>query len=191
MTPQRRVTRLVAVAACGLVGIAIPGSAAGDSHLQVERLAGPTRIETAVEISAATFEAADTVVVARSDDPADALAGAPLAASLQAPLLLVPPEGVPGVVTDELDRLEAEKVVLLGGTAALPTVLEGQFGGRDVRRLSGADRIETAVEVARALPASSVVYVAGVTGQVDALAAGAGPHRPAGPAGWTRRACGR
>lgn len=157
MTARRRAAALVAVAACTATGLVTSGPAAGDSPLQVERLAGATRVETAVEVSAATFETSATVVVARADDPADALAGAPLAASWQAPLLLVPPDGVPQVVTDELDRLGAEEVVLLGGTAALPGALEGQFGTRDVRRLSGGDRIATAIRIARALPASPIV----------------------------------
>ncbi len=159
------------VVACLLAGLAVP--AAGVEELQLERLAGATRVETAVAVSATTFDTAATVVLARADDPADALAGGPLAASLQAPLLLVPPTGVPGVVADELDRLGATEVVLLGGRAALPRDLEGDLGDRDVRRIAGDDRVGTAIAAAAAQPASDVAYVAGVAGQVDALAAGA------------------
>lgn len=54
----------------------------------VERLAGPTRTETAAAVSAATAETATAVVLASSETYADALAGAPLAVALDAPLLL-------------------------------------------------------------------------------------------------------
>lgn len=184
MRAPRRAAAVAAMAAmvAGMVtGMAVPGAAAGDTGPRLERLAGATRVETAVAVSASTFPSATTAVVARADDPADALAGAPLAASLEAPLLLVPREGVPEGVIDELDRLGVEDVVLLGGTAALPSRLEDRFGSRTVRRLSGEDRIATAIEVARALPASPVVYVAGVAAQVDALAAGAAGARTGRP----------
>ena len=57
----------------------------------VTRLEGPTRYATAVAVSQEQFlvpGSADAVVLARGDDFADALAGAPLAHHLHGPLLL-------------------------------------------------------------------------------------------------------
>jgi putative cell wall-binding protein len=170
MTFRRRPVTLLLVALLVLAG-AVP--AAGQTTVPIRRLAGATRVETAVAVSAMAFDTARTVVVARADDPADALAGAPLAASLGGPLLLTPTDAVPSAVRDELDRLGAEEVVLLGGPGALPRALASQFGDRSVRRLFGRDRVGTAIAIARARGPARVAYVAGVAGQVDALAAGA------------------
>ena len=170
MTDRRRPVTLLLVALL-VLSVAVP--AAGQTTVPVRRLAGATRVETAVAVSAMAFDTARTVVVARADDPADALAGAPLAASLGGPLLLTPTEAVPSAVRAELDRLGAEEVVLLGGTGALPRALTSQFGDRRVRRLFGRDRVGTAIAIARARGPARVAYVAGVAGQVDALAAGA------------------
>lgn len=169
--PGRRLLALLA--GLTLVGGPAAPAVGQDSDPAVGRLAGPTRVETALAVSRATFDHATTVVLARADDPADALAGGPLAAARAAPLLLVPPDGVPAMVTAELDRLGAEEVVLLGGPQALPRALEPQLAPRRVSRLAGRDRVATAMAVARALGPAGVAYVAGVEGQVDALAAGA------------------
>ena len=147
----------------------------------VRRLAGATRLETAVAVSQASFDHATTVLLARADDPADALAGAPLAAHLHAPLLLVPSDQVPTVVADELDRLGATEVLLLGGTTALSEDVAAGLGDRTVTRVAGRDRVQTALRIARRLGPSSIAYVAGTGGAVDALAAGAAGARLGAP----------
>ena len=176
---RRRVAVLVAAAFVPSV-LALPAGGQ-DPGPTIDRLAGDTRIETAVAVSRHAFETAETVLVARADDPADALAGAPLAASLGAPLLLVPRDDVPAAVTDELDRLGADEVVLLGGRRALSVAVEEQLAPRRVTRVAGADRVATAIAVARRLGDSDLAYVAGTAGQVDALAAGAVAARLGAP----------
>lgn len=171
MSRPRRLAGLLTIAAM-LFRLASP--AVGQAvEPGIVRLAGATRVETAVAISAASFQRATTAVLARSDDPADALAGGPLAAALEGPLLLVPTDDLPEVVNDELARLGVEEVVLLGGPQALSPGLESRLGDRRITRLAGPDRIATAIAIARAVGPARVAYVAGTTGQVDALAAGA------------------
>jgi hypothetical protein len=99
-------------AACGDVEIA------SVDGFDVDRLAGPTRIETAVEISQEQFpDGADTVYLARFDLFADAVAGGSLTGG---PILLVPTDGdLPGAVADELARLDPDSVKALGGNAAV------------------------------------------------------------------------
>ena len=82
------------------------------------RLAGPTRIDTAVAISERAFpDGAEVAYLARADDPADAVAGGALT---DGPVLLVPSCGeVPDVVAAELRRLAATQVLALGGDAAI------------------------------------------------------------------------
>ncbi|HUG85821.1 MAG TPA: cell wall-binding repeat-containing protein, partial [Euzebya sp.] len=92
-----------------------------------QRLSGPTRIQTAVAVSRATFDAADVVVLARSDAYADALAGAPLAGRDDGPLLLSPSTHLPGTVRREIQRLGASRVILLGDETALSVEVEQQM----------------------------------------------------------------
>ena len=54
---------------------------------RVDRIGGRNRFGTAVAISQEGWETSDYVVLARGDEFADALAGVPLAYSLDAPIL--------------------------------------------------------------------------------------------------------
>jgi putative cell wall-binding protein len=146
----------------------------------VRRLAGVDRIATSVILSADNWTAgsASAVVLARSDGYVDALAGVPLAAAKHGPLLLTTPAAIDSSVRAEIDRVltSGKTVYVLGGTSAISngivSVLESD--GFNVVRYAGADRFETAVEVAeRGLGnPSSQLLVTGLT-FADALAAGA------------------
>lgn len=82
------------------------------------RLAGPGRIDTAVEISKYEFpDGAEEVYLARADNFPDALAGGVLT---RGPVLLVPQCGtLPTAVRDEIRRLDPVRIVALGGQAAV------------------------------------------------------------------------
>ena len=82
------------------------------------RLAGPSRVDTAVAISRAQFpNGAPTAYLARADDSVDAVAGGVLT---DGPILLVPSCGqLPPVVADEIARLDPDRVVALGGEGAV------------------------------------------------------------------------
>ena len=165
---------VVALAALALLVPAPAGATDGTSAVTptVERVAGTDRVATAVALSRRTSDRADTAVVARADDVADALAGAVLARHLGGPLLLSGPDALPAAVTEELQRLGVREVVLLGGERALgPGVATDAAGdGRSVRRVAGATRYATAAAVADALPLTNTVYVASGTRFADALA---------------------
>ena len=119
-----------------------------------ERVSGPNRIATSVELSQ-LFDSADTVVLARSDEYPDALAGAPLATALEAPILLTPSTSLAPSVATEIGRLGATTAVLLGGEAALSPAVEtalGSAGVTSVQRYAGSNRFDTAAQIAQALP---------------------------------------
>lgn len=134
----------------------------------VDRLAGETRIGTAVEISASEFAGgADTVVLARADQYPDALSGAPLAAGLGAPILLTDTGSLHADVAAEIARLGAQRAVLLGGEAALsPAVVDGLAAlgitGDEVTRYGGATRFDTARLVALQVGGTAVYVTEGV-----------------------------
>lgn len=151
--------------------------------LEFERVEGDDRVATAIAISKDTYETASTVVLARSDEFADALAAAPLAVQLQAPVLLTDPDALDPAVVAELDRLGATDVVILGAEAAVSDQVAADLetGGRTVDRIAGADRYETAAQIAARVEPSGRVYVATGADFPDALSAGAAAGRLPAP----------
>ncbi len=145
--------------AVGVVEVTVSELAA-----EQRRVFGAGRKETAIEVSKVAFpDGASTVVVATAWSYPDALAGAPLARHLGAPILLVDTATLAQVVADEVDRLGATKVVILGGTAAVSETVANQLLARPkvtvVDRVFGASRFSTAADIASELPATSKGYI--------------------------------
>ena len=93
-------------------------SPAPDVSRGTGRLAGDSRVDTAVAISRRQFpDGASTAYLARADVVVDAVAGGVLT---DGPILLVPACGaLPDVVAEEIGRLDPEDVIALGGEAAI------------------------------------------------------------------------
>jgi putative cell wall-binding protein len=143
----------------------------------VVRRAGPTRWETAAEISRAHFpQGSETVVIARGDGYADALAGASLARAEDAPLLLALQSGAPAATVAETERLGADRALLLGGRGALGEPVEAELrtaGVEEIERIAGEDRFATAAGIAERLntEVDRVLVAEGGSGWPDAFAA--------------------
>ena len=143
----------------------------------VARLVGASDSDSSVLVSRRLpAGSAAGVVVARSDQFADALAGGPLASAHNGSVLLVPQSGVPANVISEAQRVLAPggRVIILGGTGALPPAIENTFRahGMFVERISGADRYATATAVApRVNPTPGSVFVVSGLAFPDAVAA--------------------
>jgi putative cell wall-binding protein len=122
------------------------------NDLPTPRFDGRTRIETAVRSSRGHFPAgAGAVLLARQDQYPDALAGAVLAAAVDGPVLLTTSNALHPLVIEEINRLGAGTVYLLGGTAALSAGVETAVGAlpavQSVERVSGANRFATAAAI--------------------------------------------
>ena len=117
------------------------------------RVSGADRVGTAISISE-EFPDAPAVVLARSDDYPDALAGAPLATTVDGPILLTPSHELLPEVRQEIQRLGASEVHLLGGNAALSAGVEQELRalGLDTIRYAGENRFATAVMIAEEIP---------------------------------------
>jgi hypothetical protein len=157
-------------------------SAAGD--VIISRVAGRDRYETALEASRRAFSGgAPAVVLATGMNWPDALGGSALAGASRAPLLLTYRDRLPAAVGAEIRRLNARKVYILGGTAAVGPGVEralvGMLGRAAVVRLGGSDRYGTA-----RLVADETVRVLGGGYSGDALVATGGnfPDATAGAA---------
>ncbi|MFV0463361.1 MAG: cell wall-binding repeat-containing protein [Nostocoides sp.] len=152
------------------------------------RVAGPDRVSTSIKLmNSSSKEWGRTVIIARSDDFADALASGPLADVLDAPVLLsAPGSRIDARVLAAIDAGGFARVELIGGTGVFTegarTQLEGL--GYNVVRDRGVDRYETAVGIAKrtlqiglddpAVTKRNVnVYLATGVDFPDALAAGA------------------
>lgn len=178
----RRLVRLAGMAAVLLVCTGPAPARAQGPEGSTARIGGATRIETAVEVSRAHWPAATHAVVSTARAFPDALSGTALAAALDAPLLLVEPDGLPAAVAAELVRLGAVDVVVLGGEAAVGPEVARRIArlptGPSVRRVGGTDRWETsALAVEAALDGAAMEEVAVASGDdfADALGAGAMP----------------
>jgi minor extracellular protease Epr len=163
------------VVAYGRVNAASFLSTAAPTPVTAVRVAGASRVATAVELSKRGFSSAPAVVLARSDAYADALAAAPLAAKLGAPVLLTGTSGLDPLVAAEIQRLGATSAWLIGGEGALSSAVEAgarSAGATDVRRIAGASRYDTAGKIAQEV-GGTTVYVASASGFADAVAVSA------------------
>lgn len=117
---------------------------------QVTRISGKDRITTSVEISKSAYTTSENVVLASGFNFADALSAGQLASALNAPLLLSSQNKLDSQTKNEIERLKAKKVYVVGGDNAISksgvdTTLKSK--NIDVTRLEGQDRYSTSQKV--------------------------------------------
>ena len=140
--------------------------------------AGTDRYDTSQKIALAHYftSGSKSVLVANGYAPADALAGAPLAYKLKAPIILATKEASGA---DSLNsyltttKTTGGKLTLLGGTSVLDSTFEevSPTVGTS-QRLGGANRRETAISIAKELIGDSKnapVVIVNENGFVDAI----------------------
>jgi putative cell wall-binding protein len=126
----------------------------------VDRFGGADRFATAELITEFDNSCFNTVIVARADQFADALAASYVAGQEGAGILLTNTDSVPAATLNGLRNVGAKRVLLMGGTAAISAAVATQLDGTTayscgggpvvpaetltVQRLAGADRFETA-----------------------------------------------
>jgi putative cell wall-binding protein len=114
----------------------------------VERVFGPTRYHTAAAVSQRFFPGETAgVYIATGENFPDALAAGPLAGFWEVPILLVQRDSIPAVTATELNRLNPEWIIVMGGSAAVSNTVVAQLAGYASDFLdvaAGANRYETA-----------------------------------------------
>lgn len=123
------------------------------------RVAGPNRVDTSIQLMNASSKwdgnenENETVIVARSDVFADALASGPLADVYDAPILLTGPGAINQRVIDAINAKGFDNAILVGGTGVFPASamqqLENVVGDENVQQVGGLNRYETAVDIAQ------------------------------------------
>ncbi len=157
--------------------------AVADSTAAVEdvRLGGADRYATAALIAENTITVlADAytgnVVLASGEDYPDALAGAGLASAANAPIVLTKAAALPAATVDFLKNNNVKTVYIIGGTAAVSEDVAKavEAMGIKVERISGSNRVETSVNVAKkaaelSAKTSDTIIITTGNGYADAL----------------------
>ncbi len=148
--------------------------------LNSEALSGSDRFETAVKISKEIYpdgfkssKEEKTVVLTNGLGYADALSVGPLAAQLgNAPILLTRGSSLDPFSEKEINRLGANKALLVGGENAISDKVEKQVKqlGVSVERIGGIDRYETNSMINEKLDHVEGVFVTNGLSYADALA---------------------
>ncbi len=177
----RRASTATGLAAIVVVGALGAGSAQAVSGFAFdERLAGPTRLETAVAASKALVpegSTSDDVVIVSQFAPIDGLTASYLAGLKNAPILFTETNSMSPVTVAELDRLKPKNLWIVGGFNVISADLENSWKGKyaTVTRFGGTDRYETAAKVAQADAANAEperIFIANGIREADALAVG-------------------
>jgi putative cell wall-binding protein len=180
-----RVRSLVVAAAvvAGLVATAVGAAALPP----VTRTSGPDRYATAAAVSAGAFApGVDVAYVATGENFPDALSGGAAGAKSGGPVLLVSAGATPIATANELDRLDADRIVVLGGpTAISDAVVDNlkQFTTGATTRIGGADRYATSAQLSASTfaPGVPVAYLATGLNFPDALSGAAAAGSQGGP----------
>ena len=154
-----RILSLLAIAATMLT-VVVPSARAAS----VTRVAGESRVATAVAVAQAGWDTADQVLLATARDFPDAVAAAALAGTLDAPLLLTEPDALPAEVDQTIGSLGATAVTILGGPGSVSEAVETDLRtkGLVVTRVAGNDRFDTAGKIADAVATGRKVPVVAI-----------------------------
>ncbi|MEE8403119.1 MAG: cell wall-binding repeat-containing protein [Candidatus Hydrothermarchaeaceae archaeon] len=108
--------------------------------------------ETSASEVLKAWSSSDTVVIARGDLEVDSMAAIAYARVSDVPILLTEPGELPSVTLDAVKKLNTRRFIIVGGEEAVSSeVAEALAGLGSVKRIAGANRQETAVNIAKAL----------------------------------------
>ena len=115
-------------------------------------LAGKDRFETAIEISK-NWNTSKEIVIANSTASSDVLCATVLASQLDCPILLTNKNNLNNNALKEIKRLKPKKAYIVGGIDVVDENIYKQLEENkiDTKRISGSNRYETSLEVAKAI----------------------------------------
>lgn len=118
----------------------------------VKRIGGENRIGTSVEVSRRAYTSSENAILVGSRGEIDALGGTLLAKKLNAPIIMTDRLSLTTTSKLELERLGVKNIYILGGENVVSQrVVEDlkELSRCNVNRISGYDRVETAIEIAK------------------------------------------
>ncbi|PUB10202.1 cell wall-binding repeat-containing protein [Paenisporosarcina sp. OV554] len=164
MKIQKILGSIVIATTLSLVAANSPTYANDDTIRDFTRISGESRYHTAIKVSQTGWNSSSTVIIASGENFPDALAGAPLAKKLKAPILLVKKSSIDADVLKELKRLGVKKAIILGGTGTISSTVENKLKSLvTVERIKGENRYETAENIALEVGGSTAVVANGAS----------------------------
>lgn len=138
-----------------------------------KRIYGDSKYETSAKISSYGFEKSKYAILVNGEDFADGLSASPLAKKYNAPLLITPSKKLDNCIKSELQRLEVKNVIIVGGNGAVSNSVEDEIKslGISTARISGKDRYDTSLEVAKEIGCSNGAFLTVGDNYADALSA--------------------
>ncbi|MFT8315712.1 MAG: TIM-barrel domain-containing protein [Clostridium sp.] len=136
-----------------------------DNLVTSQRISDDNRYEAAVNVSKIGWkDGSDYVVIVNDQDFADALCATSLAKKYNAPILLTGNNKLSQNTKDEIERLKAKHVVVIGGDKIVSEKIIDSIKNSlkvkpDVKRIFGKDRFETSVKVAEELGNSDKIIL--------------------------------
>ena len=125
-----------------------PAQTTKETPKATTRVAGADRVNTAVEVSKKYYKSAETVIIANYEKFADSLSASALSKALKAPILLVKKDQLDSVVAQEIKRLGAKNVVVIGGEQSVDKA-KNSLSKYNVQTIAGSDRYETSAKIAQ------------------------------------------
>jgi|GEM_PF-2668507 Putative cell wall-binding domain len=125
-----------------------------------DRYSGINRYETAAKVCEDGWKTnSDYAVIVNGENFPDSLSAAPLAKKYDAPILLTGADTLSPYTSSELNRLNVENVIIIGGRGVVHQTIEDALKARGIKvtRIGGADRYETALQVAAKLGKSTEI----------------------------------
>lgn len=140
------------------------------------KLVGENRYKTTVNVSNEGWDRASSVVIVNSNTIADALSATPFARLEGAPILLTGSDKLNSETKKEISRLQAKNIYVIGGVSVVSNSVINELKSMNltVERISGKDRYETSLAVAKKLNEwlshiQEIAVVNGETGLSDAV----------------------
>ncbi|TQQ83956.1 cell surface protein [Peptacetobacter hominis] len=152
-----------------------------ESSVKVTSMIGANRYDTAARISKAGWSSGSSkVIIANGLNEMEGIISNPLAASYNAPILLVSDNAVRSETETELKRLNPSEVIIVGGTSSVKSNIESKIKSivpkASVRRINASGEINLSVAIAKEIDKVSPVnkiYMTGTDGEADALSVAA------------------
>ncbi|MFL8712843.1 cell wall-binding repeat-containing protein [Clostridioides sp. GD02377] len=146
---------------------------------KLDSLVGSDRYNTSIKISKQGWDNADNVVLINSSSISDALSATPFAKAKNAPILLTQNNSLNQLTENEISRLGAKNIYIIGGFNSVDVNIEKYLKDKNLNivRISGNDRYDTSIKLAKELnkenKLSKLVLVNGEKGLADAVSMGA------------------
>ena len=143
---------------------------------KITRISGKTRIETAIEVSKKYYKnGAETVILVNGDKFSDILSAMPYSKVIKAPILYTNINKAPSDTLNEIKRLGAKNIVIIGGDNTVSKAQEKELKEMKykVDVINGVDRYETSKMIAdriKSISKNKDVIVASGSSFSDALA---------------------